>query len=177
MRFVLLAFVLVLAGCQRAPVQEKLRGYVRHESVRPFPEATKVRVFVESGYDEKTDRGIVEKDAVGRALTPEERRAFESQLSIQTPVNLSPDDDFFMIAACFMPHHFVRYYDASKRQIGEIAICFCCSGVQMTPDNRMKLQKDQRFEANYMNSEKLFKSWGVPNRRGLLLRNGEPSRE
>lgn len=35
--------------------------------------------------------------------------------------------------ACFVPHHFFRMYDAAGQKIGEIAVCFCCRGVQAKP--------------------------------------------
>ncbi|CAN5844507.1 hypothetical protein BH11PSE1_BH11PSE1_00190 [soil metagenome] len=50
-------------------------------------------------------------------------------------------------AACFVPHHFFRMYDASGRMIGEIAVCFCCQGVQAKP--ALPIPSEMDLSADY----------------------------
>lgn len=164
MRFVLLALALGLAACnkqQPTAVPDRKQGYVRETPVHPFPEAASVRLLVETGYDEKAKAQIY-RDPHGRLLTSGQREQYEALLMVQTPVNLAADDSFFLMTSCFIPHHFFRYFDKAGRQIGEISVCFCCSGVEMTPDASLALKEGQRFEANYAKLKALVQSWGEP---------------
>jgi hypothetical protein len=160
---VLIALGLALAACHKPPASPppRHRGHVEISAVRPFPEAASVRLFVETGYDEKAHQSIY-RDPKGRLLSPEQRRAYESLLQVQTPVNLSWDDDFFLMTSCFIPHHFFRYFDRAGRQMGEIAVCFCCSGAEVTQGPQLPLKNGQRFEANYAKLKTLLQSWGAP---------------
>ncbi|MDP2011248.1 MAG: hypothetical protein Q8K11_13830 [Phenylobacterium sp.] len=52
-------------------------------------------------------------------------------------------------AACFVPHHFFRMYDVSGKMIGEIAVCFCCQGVQAKPALSIPKGQDMDLGADY----------------------------
>ena len=161
MRLILVALGLALAACHKQqPVPQHKQGYVQLTPVHPFAEAASVRLFIENGIDKKGHSTFESK--TGRLLSPEQRRAYESLLTIQTPVNLSEDDPFFMVAGCFIPHHFFRYFDKAGRQIGEVAVCFCCSGVAFTDGNAPKLKDDQRLSIDYTKLKALLNSWGAP---------------
>lgn len=131
MRLVLLALALSLAACHRqlAPSQRP-HSYIRLTPVHPFPEATEARLFVATAMKENGD--LIFKSKTDRVLTPEQRRQFEALLFVQTPVNLPEDDPYWSVTGCFDSHHFLRYYDASGRKIGEIAVCFCCDGTTIS---------------------------------------------
>lgn len=92
--------------------------------VRPYPEAVEVRLFVETDEDRQEFGVLV--PANGRLLSPEERTGFEALLTKRSTRG-------GVAHACFVPHHFFRYYDASGHQIGTIAICFCCQGAAAEP--------------------------------------------
>ena len=158
MRKLLLCLLLTLAGCHQAAVNQ---GYIRETAVHPFPEASEVRLLV--GEPEYTLRdGVpIHPGKPGRLLTPEQRRQFEALLKVLTPVDLSPQEsrEFGAMAACFIPHHFFQYFDARGHQIGEIAVCFCCGGIEMAPD-RLNLKDDRVFSVNYAKLEPLVQSWG-----------------
>lgn len=94
--------------------------------VETYPSATEVRLFVQDGRD--ADGKGLYSDPDGRLLTPAERRAIES--AIKTAHYGSGARS---VAACFIPHHFFRYYDAQGRQVGEMAVCFCCAGIRASP--------------------------------------------
>jgi hypothetical protein len=162
MRLILVAILLSLAACYKpqGAASEHKQGYVRLTAVHPFPEAASVRLFIENGIDKKSGQATFESNP-GRLLSPEQRRAFETLLSVQTPVNLSPDDDFFLMTTCFIPHHFFRYFDKAGHQIGEIAVCFCCAGIEMNPSN-LRLKQGERFDFDYGKLKSLVKSWGEP---------------
>ena len=69
-----------------------------------------------------------------RRLNDAQSRRFESALRY---VHIPPDAEH-VVAGCFVPHHFFRYYDAQDRLLGEVAVCFCCLGVaayNAPPDN------------------------------------------
>lgn len=134
---------LSLAGCdQPEQVQERqypARSLVFEETVREPPrevfrralilppEAVSVRLFVHVGDFSDPEKTFVEPD--GRRLTRAQRKTFEDALAV-----VGYDREADAVAACFVPHHFLRYYDATGRQVGEIAVCFCCDGVSATPD-------------------------------------------
>ena len=144
---------------QGSKVHSGDQGTIRADPVRPFPEAKQLRLFIDTG---KTDRAgnIIYARADGKELTSEQRGEFEKLLRIETPINVPPDSDYWLLRSCFIPHHFFRYYDASGHQIGEISVCFCCAGIEMEPSTRLKLRDDQRFEVDYVKLKSLVSSWG-----------------
>lgn len=102
------------------------RVLVSRTPVRPYPDAVTVRLFVQGGRN--ADGGARFVEPAGRLLTDGQRRSIEATVS---NASYTGNND---TAACFIPHHFVRYYDAAGAQVGEIAICFCCAGVSASPD-------------------------------------------
>ena len=153
MRTVLIALLLLSGGCDKIPTHAKKidlseRAGERHDAVHPFPQAAEVRLFTAH-----TDQNMKVTYDKGRSLTAAQRRAYEALLYVQTDGDLS-------VAACFDPHHFVRYYDAKGKKIGEVAVCFCCGGVEMTPSN-WHLRDNQLFTFNYVKLKALIASWGV----------------
>jgi hypothetical protein len=139
-------FAAILAsGCSSEPDPPKNVG-------NPYPSATEVRLFVETGHDGE-GRPVLSK-AAGRTLTAKERQDFERTLRIEP----APDE----YAACFIPHHFFAYFDAQGRKIGEIEVCFCCAGVQGLPDIATPIGPDDVLSADYPALEKLVQSMGEP---------------
>ena len=107
----------------------------------PFPNAGEVRLFVETDYDAKSEP-IYSKPR-GRILTASQRAEFESLIAVHT---ISPDE---MFAACFIPHHFFRYFDETGRQVGEVQVCFCCAGVQQSNGSNVRLTEGQMLVADW----------------------------
>ncbi len=149
----------ILMGCSPAssgqvPPEQDI---VRRDKVAPFPEATEVRLLVDSG---KHDQGgqPVYTDPEGKGLSAEQRAQLESAVWIETPIKVS--EAWGDVTACFIPHHFFEYYDASGRKIGEIQVCFCCAGVQISPDSRIKLNGPQRLTGDFKKLEALVASMG-----------------
>lgn len=102
---------------------------VRKTPVVVYPEAVTVKLFVseQSAYSDnfKLD------EAAAITLSSTQRAKVASAFSyIDVLEDISHEH---LVAACFDPHHFFRYYDASGRMIGEIRVCFCCDGTQMEP--------------------------------------------
>lgn len=116
----------------------------------PFPSAKSVRLFVEAGYA-KDGSPIFSKPA-GRILTSGERADFEATLRMIK----MPDD----LIGCFIPHHFFRYYDDRGKQVGEIEVCFCCSGVRATGAPALQEHPTRMLSANYAAMEKLVHRLG-----------------
>lgn len=113
----------------------------------PFPTATSVRLFVNSEGPNPAPTG-------GLLLTAAQRREFEAALHGKQP----PPREDQAVAACFFPHHFFRYYDAGGAQVGEVAVCFCCSGVALKPADGA----DRTFTTDYERIGRLVKSLGLP---------------
>ena len=93
-----------------------------------YPQTASARLFVRSyepGHDELTEV---------RALSPDQIGRLRGALHAQAPE--------LFTAACFVPHHFFRMYDAKGMMIGEIAVCFCCRGVRARPALPMPLGTD-----------------------------------
>lgn len=142
LRWLVVAIIggLLLVSCERSS-QRQDGGNAAHSSVEDAaprrevfrraltlpPEAASTRLFVHVGDFNDPDKEFVEPE--GRRLSTEQRKAVEEALTV-VGYDRAPD----AAAACFVPHHFVRYYDAAGQQIGEIAVCFCCDGVSAEPD-------------------------------------------
>jgi hypothetical protein len=114
----------------------------------PFPTAAELKLFVETEYAE--DGAPIMSKPDGLRLTKEQRADFEATLLAKTP----PDE----VAACFIPHHFFRYYNSAGDMIGEIQACFCCSGVV----GNVSVPAGQELAVDYGKLERLIESLGEP---------------
>ena len=137
-----------MAESQAAP-QAKLSG---RPVVGAFPDATEIRLFVETDIRRNGTRVFVESK--GRVLTMGQRKAFEATLKIE-PI---PD----VLAACFVPHHFFAYYDAKGKELGEISICFCCAGAAVQGASGIEMKKDQWLSADFGELKKFVRSINLP---------------
>lgn len=146
---------LCLAGCggddsSRSSQQQPRAATISTPSAsnavqNPFPGAKEVRLFVEKGHD--PDGTPIFSRPGGRLLTADEVANFEGALRIEK----APE----WMAACFIPHHFFRYYDEAGKQIGEIKICFCCLGVGASEGAKISVGSDQILAADYKKLEAL----------------------
>lgn len=126
-----------------------------HTSVEIYPSAVEVRLMT---FDSSKAEG--EKEVDHGRLTGAQRRAVERTISI---ANYGPGTA--TAAACFVPHHFLQYFDANGQKVGEIAICFCCAGIRSDPMIEAPLPpgaetSDLTFD--YEALKAVFKSMGVP---------------
>jgi hypothetical protein len=125
--------ITLLSACDRRVVDDsEPQQVVADVAADPWPEAASVRLFVQKPFDssgEISDIEMVRED--GQLLTPAERGELEKHIRVVS-YNHGPET----AAACFVPHHFLRYYDAAGELIGELAICFCCKGIQDEPYTR-----------------------------------------
>ena len=104
----------------------------RQEPLSVYPTAERVNLLIRDKYDEK--RGEYSSNPIGVDLTNAQRTQLED--SFKKIVIVRPAGIGYPVgseAACFIPHHFFRYYDATGMKIGEIKICFCCAGGSATP--------------------------------------------
>lgn len=159
-RLVALCAASLVLGCTQqpnAPAPKRSDDSVTENLVRnvgnPFPDASEVRLFVESGEYGSEGHPILSSPE-GRRLTDDQRRAFEAALRIEP----MPEE----MAACFIPHHFFRYFDSEGRQVGEIAVCFCCAGVEIDGNTPVPLQTNEIFGADFGALERFVQSIGEP---------------
>lgn len=122
------------------------------QALNPFPAATEVRLFVVTGYD--GDGWNIYGRPEGKILSAGQRSDLEASLMV-VPM---PDE----MAACFIPHHFFRYYDKSGKQIGEIEVCFCCLGLEISRPSKIEMGSRQMLSADYKRLEALVRSMGEP---------------
>lgn len=134
----LLACLLALAGCD----------LVGRKPVHPFIEAKRVDLIVSAT---PPDGSGPVTETRQRTLSAEDRRDYEALLFTR------PVPDRGELAACFVPHHFFRYFDARGRQVGEISICFCCDGAASSGN----IPAGRELGADYGALEKLLRKWGV----------------
>ena len=83
----------------------------------------------------------------GVDLTTAERLEFEQ--SIKKSVTVRPAGKDYPgegADACFIPHHFFRYYDAKGTKIGEVEICFCCTGGIAKPSLTTRNDEHEVFD-------------------------------
>lgn len=156
--------VLLLAGCESRNTgaagqtsstasREYAKRNVERVVSNPFPKAPELRLFVETDLDEKSGRPIFHRKD-GLALTPAQRKTFEDSLRIEA----APEE----MAACFIPHHFFRYFDAKGKQIGEVSVCFCCEGVSASGSDQLETANGEILGANYADLKSLVASLGEP---------------
>ncbi|HEV7287833.1 hypothetical protein [Sphingomonas sp.] len=87
-------------------------------------------------------------------LNTAQRKAFENSLKIIA----APEYE----AACFIPHHYFRYYDASGKEVGDVAVCFCCDGVAASGSNVLKPSSGAILSADYRKVKALVAALGEP---------------
>ena len=114
------------------------------EPVAIYPMATRVNLLIKNsllnGPEASTKPGGVD-------LTTAERLEFEQ--SIKKSVTVRPAGKDYPgegADACFIPHHFFRYYDAKGTKIGEVEICFCCTGGAATPSLTKRNDEPEVFD-------------------------------
>lgn len=118
----------------------------------PFPDAKEVRLFVEKDYG-KGGNAIFARPE-GRVLKKDEVSDFEAALRVAK----APEE----MAACFIPHHFFRYFDGQGKEIGEIEVCFCCAGVRASKGANISIGSDEILAADYAKLEALVHRLGEP---------------
>ena len=117
-----------------------------------YPAATQVRLFVNTGYEKGSGMPIY--SSPGKLLNGEQREYFEQALSItKTPEEM---------AACFIPHHYFRYYDKTGKQIGEISVRFCCGGVEVEGASNIRLKAGETVGGNLSRIASLVEDLGEP---------------
>lgn len=69
----------------------------------------------------------------------------------------------YAMPACFVPHHFFRYYDKGGRQIGELAVCYCCGDIRVTPYSYgPNGDGSEVWDFDYDGVKKMLKEMDVP---------------
>ena len=158
-RSALLAFLLfTVAGCdQSAEVRKIEQPSSIVSEVRkvkdPFPNASEVRLFVAGDYQKESGKPVFNKKN-GTILSDADRLRLEDALRF---VAMPEDMD-----ACFVPHHFFRYFDDKDRQIGEVEVCFCCAGVAASGSNKLEPKPDDILDADMKALETLVLDLGEP---------------
>lgn len=146
MGWLLLLIFAIISGCSPQ----------RETPISPlFTEATSVRLFLEQ-YPNEAQFEWDRKHPNGIEINAAQRKQLNEAMYIETN-----DDKSF--TACFIPHHFFRYFDKSGKQIGEISVCFCCQQVRIEPFGK-KLNANQYVEARYTDIAKLVEELGVSTR-------------
>lgn len=125
----------------------------------PWPEAAEVRLFVEDlplSAQEKTGRWTSRPDGI--VLTAAQRAIVDQSVHLYRMTKREADRR--LLAACFIPHHFFRYYDKAGRQIGELSVCYCCQGILMEPALRpASIYEEWQFD--FPRVEKMLHEMGV----------------
>jgi hypothetical protein len=131
----------------------------RAEPLRPYPDAVRVNLRVNDLLPDRETHDGNSTNPSGRNLTNAERAELENAVSRIILVKDGTDDRG--MNACFEPHHFFRFYDAQDRQIGEIAVCFCCWNTRENPEV-IKATSNQWSEIDIEKLEKLVQKMGLP---------------
>lgn len=159
MRSILIAFLLfMVTGCDKsAEIREVEQSSSTVSEVRkikdPFPDASEVRLFVAGDYQKESGKPVFNNEN-GTILSDADRLRLEDALRFVA----MPEEMF----ACFVPHHFFRYYDANGRQVGEVEVCFCCAGVAASGSNKLEPRSDDILHADMKALETLVLDLGEP---------------
>lgn len=111
---------------------------------------------------------LVSNDAE-RRLDPVATLSKDQLKRLKTAIHLQPVPESY--AACFVPHHFFRIYDAAGKMLGEIAVCFCCQGIQATPARPVPENMD--LGADYQALAALVRELGSTPRRDCAPNEAE----
>jgi hypothetical protein len=138
-----IVLLLMITGCDQSAQVRKIED--------PFPNASEVRLFVGVDYDKNSGEPILSKEN-GVILSTADRERFEDTLHFKA----MPD----VMAMCFVPHHFFRYFDNKGKQVGEVAVCFCCAGTAASGSDRLNSKPDEILDADMKALEKLVLDLG-----------------
>jgi hypothetical protein len=128
----------------------------KSEPISPYPNATSVNLLI---HDLQPDHGSGGRSSnpLGTILTKVQRAEFDQSVRKITLLN----DGSVAAVACFDPHHFFRYYDATGQKIGEISVCFCCGNSRFDPVLRKRADK-QWIDVDIDMAERFVKKLGLP---------------
>ena len=137
--FLLVLLGVTLSGCNGPHLALPPKGYnptyLRMITpVHAYADAARVTLTIDNTEVDRTGH-IIEHPETVRVLSATEKATFERTLQRVRLVGFPPRPDDSTGPACFVPHHFFRYYSAAGRQVGEIAVCFCCSGSDANPSS------------------------------------------
>ena len=104
-------------------------------SIVPYPNATRVNLLV-GDLASKTRKLTDSSNPDGVDLTDDQRVELAKTLRKVTVARKPMEDEFKSAVgdACFVPHHFFRFYNKEDDEIGEIAVCFCCADFRAHPE-------------------------------------------
>jgi hypothetical protein len=130
--------------------------------VVPAPDAAEVRLFVEGIPHRATARvNQLMNDPDGILLTAEQRAILDR--SVHRYRAKPSEMGKYSMPACFIPHHFFRYYDKGGQQIGELAVCYCCGDIRVTPYNYgPNGDASEVWDFDYDAVKKMLKAMDVP---------------
>jgi hypothetical protein len=128
---------------------------LKTEKLTIWPEAASVRLFVEDiPYDKpnRPDHGM--SKPAGVVLTK------ARQAIVSNAVQRKTYAEYPVVSACFIPHHFFRFYDARGRQLGELQVCYCCGGIELSGTPH-RLADRQMWGFDYDGVEKMMADMGI----------------
>lgn len=157
------AVAIIVTGCERKvdtlaqseqanATASIVQPFKDRRVTNPFPDAIEVRLFVEVDYTNDNKPILSKRNGV--RLNAAQRKAFEDSLKMIA----APEYE----AACFLPHHYFRYYDASGKEIGEVAVCFCCYGVGASGSKALDPPDGAMLSADYGKVKALVAALGEP---------------
>lgn len=133
-----IGFVLFTLSCSEPSTNSNVEMYsdnqeeiAEFENYNPFPNATSVRLFVQSEPFEEDDIDRLE-DTYGRLLSTKETKILNSAFSKKTIVQ-PPAEGYMETACAFVPRHIFRFYDKSNKRLGDAFVCFECYAVELEP--------------------------------------------
>lgn len=163
----LILVAVTLAGCGQSRLALPANGdkptYVLLiTAAHPYADAAQVRLALDNTEINRQTGQVVEHPETMRVLSPAERATFESGLHRERLIGVPPPE--LATPACFIPHHFFRYYSATGQQVGEIKVCFCCGGYEATPrlpyGNGRGDQRDE-FKVNLTQTKAFVRGLGL----------------
>ncbi|WP_144037946.1 hypothetical protein [Sphingopyxis sp. KK2] len=130
--------------------------------VSPAPDAVEVRLFVEGVPHRATPRvNQLMNDPDGILLTAEQRAILDQ--SVHRYRAKPSEMGKYSMPACYIPHHFFRYYDKRGQQIGELEVCYCCGDIRVKPYSYgPNSDGSEVWDFDYDAVKKMLKAMDVP---------------
>lgn len=119
-----------------------------------------MRLFVEDlSYEERKRTGTTMSNPKGVVLNAAQRATLDKSVTLY---RMTPEEyENAAYAACFIPHHFFRYYDSNGRQLGELAVCYCCRGIRL-PSTFREIRNDEEWRFDYEAVKKMLEGMSIP---------------
>lgn len=130
------------------------------EKPRSLAEAADVRLFIEGlPHREPPSTQKLINNVNGISLTEDQRTILEQAIRKRRATY----EDIYGQPACFIPHHFFRFYDSDGAVFATLAVCYCCGGARLEGPAAARIMGEADFiDFDYFAVKGMLRRMSVP---------------